>query len=373
MRFTTIFAMIVVSVTLATNAGAQQQTLKDAYDGCFFVGAALNSAQFSERDAKEAAIIKAQFNTISPENDLKWERIHPQPKTYNFGPADQYVEFGRQNHMFIIGHTLVWHAQTPKWVFEDKDGKPVSREELLNRLRDHIQTVVGRYKGKVNGWDVVNEVVDEDGTMRQSPWMKIIGPDYIEKAFEFAHEADPQAELYYNDYNLEIEAKRKGGLELVKSLKAKGVHITGVGLQDHFSLDTPSVEQVNATIDAFSKLGMKLMITELDIGVLPWPTPQQTADVSLRVASDPKLNPYPNGLPEAVQQQLATRYADLFRAYSSHCGTVTRVTFWGVSDKNSWKNGWPVRGRTDYPLLFDRQDAPKPAFKAVIEAAPKKP
>ena len=364
--------LLVALVGAAGVASAQQPSLKDAYNGCFLVGAALNPSQFTGENARQAALIKAQFDTISPENVLKWERVHPQPDKYNFGPADQYVDFGQQNHMFIIGHTLIWHSQTPKWVFEDANGNPVSRKVLLKRMRDHIRTVVGRYKGRVNGWDVVNEVVADDGTMRESPWMKIIGPDYIEKAFEYAHKADPKAQLYYNDYSLENEVKRKGALELVRKLKAKHVPITGVGLQDHVSLDWPTTQQLNATIDDFGKLGMKVMITELDVDVLPWPTPQQTADVSLRVASNPQLNPYRDGLPESVQQQLASRYADLFRTYASHCGVVTRVTFWGVNDGDSWKNGWPVRGRTNYPLLFDRNDQPKSAFNAVIEAAPKK-
>ncbi len=346
-----------------------QPSLKDAYKGCFLVGSAVSPAQFTEKDQAEDAIIKAQFNTITPENVLKWERVHPQLKTYDFGPADQYVEFGQKNNMFIIGHTLVWHAQTPKWVFEDASGKPVSRKVLLQRMRDHIKKVVGRYKGQVRGWDVVNEALNEDGTLRQSPWMKIIGEDYIEMAFRYAHKADPHAELYYNDYSLENEAKGKGALELVKKLKAKGVPITGVGLQDHVSMDWPTADQIDATITEFGKLNVKVMITELDVDLLPWPASQQTADISLNVASDPKLNPYPNGLPDDVQQALSKRYADLFGAYARHCGLVTRVTFWGVTDKDSWKNDWPVRGRTNYPLLFDRNGQPKPAFDAVIRAA----
>jgi endo-1,4-beta-xylanase len=368
LRFTLILAAVFASIL----ASAQQPTLKDAYDGCFLVGAALNPDQFTGSDAKEAAIVRAQFNSISPENVLKWENVHPQLSTYNFGPADHYVDFGQQNHMFIVGHTLIWHNQTPKWVFQDDKGDPVSRKVLLKRMHEHIKTVVGRYKGRINGWDVVNEVVDEDGTLRQSPWLKIIGPDYIEKAFEYAHKADPKAQLYYNDYNLENEPKRKGALELVRKLKAKGAPITGVGLQDHLSLDWPTAEQLNTTIEEFGKLG-KVMITELDVDVLPSPFQDPTADVSLKVASNPKYNPYASGLPEAVQQQITARWADLFRTYSGHCGVVARVTLWGVSDKNSWKNNWPIKGRTNYPLLFDRNDDPKPAVNAVLEAAPKKP
>jgi len=370
MRWTALFAVALIPLLMIASAFGQQTTLKDAYQGCFLVGAALAPAQFTGEDERETQLVKAQFNSITPENVLKWALIHPRPDTFDFSPADKYVEFGEQNRMFIIGHNLVWHAQTPQWVFEDKDGKPVTREVLLERMHDHIMKVVGRYKGRIKGWDVVNEALNEDGTLRQSPWMKIIGEDYLEKAFRFAHEADPDAELYYNDYSLENEAKRKGALELVRKLKADGVPITGVGLQDHVGLDWPSPDQIDATINAFGKLGVKVMITELDVDVLPSVT--RGADVSLNVASDPKLNPYPNGLPDTVQQQLSRRYADLFGAYAKHCGLVTRVTFWGVTDKDSWKNNWPVRGRTNYPLLFDRNAQPKPAFDAVIRLAPKR-
>jgi endo-1,4-beta-xylanase len=362
----------VLSLSLTINSEAQKQpSLKEAYKGCFMIGAALNPAQFTEQDQAEDAIITAQFNTISPENVLKWEVVHPRPETYDFSLADKYVEFGQQNHLFIIGHNLVWHSQVPKWVFEDDKGNRVSRDVLLERMRDHINRVVGRYKGKIRGWDVVNEALNEDGALRPSPWLKIIGDDYIEKAFRFAHEADPDAQLYYNDYSLESEAKRKGALELVRKLKAKRVPITGVGLQDHVSMDWPTADQIDTTIGEFGNLGVKVMITELDVDLLPWPASKQTADVSLNVAADPKLNPYPNGLPASVQESLSERYADLFSVYGKHCGLVTRVTFWGVGDKDSWKNNWPVKGRTNYPLLFDRNAQPKPAFDAVIRVAAK--
>ena len=269
------------AMSLAINAHAQNQpSLKDAYKSCFVVGAALAPAQFTGQDVKETQLVEAQFNSATPENVLKWALIHPRPDTYEFSMADKYVEFGEQNHMFIIGHNLVWHSQTPRWVFEDDTGNPVSRDILLDRMHDHIMKVVGRYKGRIKGWDVVNEALNEDGTLRQSPWMKIIGDDYIEQAFRFAHETDPDAQLYYNDYSLENEAKRKGALELVRKLKAKGVAITGVGLQDHVSLDWPTADQIDKTIKEFGKLGVKVMITELDVDVLPSVT--RSADVSLK-------------------------------------------------------------------------------------------
>lgn len=348
---------------LVSSAGAQ---LKDAFQGSFRIGAALNQAQFDERDTRGAALVKAQFNSISPENILKWESVHPKPDTFSFAEPDRYVAFGEKNHMFIIGHTLVWHSQTPAWVFQDATGAPLDREALLKRLREHIQTVVGRYKGRIGGWDVVNEALNEDGTLRQTPWLRIIGEDYIAKAFQFAHEADPKAELYYNDYSLENEPKRKGAIELIQKLKVQGVQVTAVGLQGHDKMDWPTLEQQDATIAALSELGVKVNITELDIDVLPAAARQPGADVSLSVEAQAKLNPYRTGLPDSLQQALARRYADLFGVFVKYRGVITRVTFWGVTDGDSWLNNWPVKGRTAYPLLFDRDGQPKPAFHAVV-------
>lgn len=365
-----------VFLVAALLAGAHSQTtpaLKDAFKHAFLIGVAINQAQFEERDVNGAALIKSHFNTISPENVLKWESVHPRPDGYTFEASDRYVAFGEKNHMVIIGQTLVWHNQTPKWVFEDAKGNPLGRDALLARMRDHIHTVVGRYKGRIKSWDVVNEALNEDGTMRQTLWMKIIGDDYIAKAFQFAHEADPKAELYYNDYSLQNEAKRNGAIELIKRLKGQGVPVAAIGLQDHNKMDWPSVGQVDETIAAFAKLGVKVNITELDIDVLPAATQHRGADVTLDVELQAKLNPYANGLPNSMQQALAKRYADLFAVFLKHQDVIDRVTFWGVADKDSWLNDWPVRGRTSYPLLFDRAGKPKPAFAAVVQVAQSKP
>jgi endo-1,4-beta-xylanase len=300
---------------------------------------------------------------------LKWESVHPTPGKYDFSLADRYVAFGVENKMFIIGHNLIWHSQTPDWVFKNGDGSPVDRATLLARMREHISTVVGRYRGKIGGWDVVNEALNSDGTLRDSPWRKIIGDDYIAKAFEFAHEADPKAELYYNDYSCEDLPKRTGTIALLKKLQAQGVKITGVGLQGHYRLDSPPASDVDETISAISKLGLKVMITELDIDVLPTATDIRSADVSLTFKGRAELNPYTNGLPDSVQQKLAQRYADLFSVFVRHRGEVTRVTFWGVVDGDSWLNQWPVEGRTSYPLLFGRDGKSKPAFTSVLKTA----
>lgn len=350
-------------------SAATEATLKDAFRDHFLVGAALNGRQFTGADARGAGIVTAQFNTITPENILKWQYIHPEPGRYSFEQQDAYVAFGEEHDMFIVGHTLVWHNQTPRRVFEDEAGNPVSRDTLIARMRDHIHAVVGRYKGRIHGWDVVNEALNEDGTLRASPWMQIIGEDYIAKAFEFAHEADPDAELYYNDYSLPYAAKRDGAVRLIRNLLAAGVPVTGIGMQAHYDLESPTVVQVDNTIAAFAALGVDVMITELDIDVLPEVTPSQWAESENNGALRAELNPYTDGLPDEVQQHLARRYGDLFGAFRDQSEHITRVTFWGVTDGDSWKNNWPVRGRTNYPLLFDREGLPKPAFEATIGTA----
>ena len=353
----------------ASDVTLPKTTLKEAFKGQFLIGAALNEDQFTERDTRGAALIKAQFNTITPENVLKWEFVHSGPGKYDFESGDRYVAFGKANQMCVIGHTLVWHHQTPEWVFEDDQGKSLNREALLKRMREHIQTVVGHYKGKIHGWDVVNEALDEDGTMRKSPWHKIIGDDYVQKAFEFAHEADPKAELYYNDFSLENEPKRNGAVQLIRKLKAAGVPVAGIGLQNHDKMDWPTAQQLEATIDQFASMGLKVMITELDVDVLPAAARPGSADPALRTELRQDLNPYTNGLPDSVQEALARRYAELFNVFTKHHEQIARITFWGVTDGDSWLNNWPVKGRCSHPLLFGRDGAPKPAFDAIIRSS----
>jgi len=362
-------ALALAALIAPAQTGKAPTTLKDAYKPYFKIGVAINERQFDERDPTAAAIIASQFNTISPENALKWESIHPRLDTFNFTPADHYVSFGEKNRMFIVGHCLIWHSQVPKWVFEDAEGKPLTREALLERMHDHIRTVVGRYKGRIGGWDVVNEAINDDGTMRQSPWFRIIGEDFIEKAFQYAHEADPSAELYYNDYSLENDAKRRGALALIRKLKTDGVPITGIGLQGHVKIDSPSAQKEAKTIEDFAALGIRVNISELDVDVLPRTTRSDSADVSTIAAGSAAANPYTAGLPEEQQQALARRYAELFNVFLQHHKSMGRVTLWGLSDANTWLNNFPTRGRTNYPLLFDREMKSKPAFTSVLDDA----
>jgi endo-1,4-beta-xylanase len=345
--------------------------LKDVFKADFHIGAALSVDQISGREREAMVLVEKHFNTITPENILKWEEVHPEPDRYNFEPADRYVAFGEKHGMHIVGHTLVWFYQTPRWVFEDKSGKPLSREALLDRMREHIFTVVGRYKGRIHGWDVVNEAIVDDGGFRKNKWFEIIGEDYIQKAFEYARQADPGAELYYNEYDEEKPAKCEGVVRLVRNLQSKGIRIDGVGIQGHWFLASPSLQEIETSFLTLSKLGVKLMITEMDIGVLPFyavDSPMVELS-SFSPEEQKKHNPYPNGLPDSVQQDLANRYAQLFLLFHKHRDKINRVTFWAVHDAQSWRSYLPIRGRTDYPMLFDRQLKPKPAFRAVVKVA----
>lgn len=370
-KFTTFFALTALCLGFVQKS---EPTLKEAFKNDFLIGAAINNSHASGRDEKAVALIKQQFNTISPENVLKFGPLHPQEKVYNWKPADDYVNFGVQNKLFTIGHTLVWHSQAPDWLFVDASGKNVSREVLLKRMEEHISTVVGRYKGKIQGWDVVNEAISDtgDGSLRKTKFLEIIGEDFAEKAFEYARKADPKAELYYNDYSLYRPDKREGTIKLVKRLQAKGIPVKAIGMQGHYGLTVPTIDQIEASIVAFSKLGVQVNFTELDIDVLPNPSRRQGADIADTFSADEKYNVYTTGLPDSVQQKLTKRYADIFALFHKHRDKIDRITFWGVTDANSWLNNWPMKGRTSYPMLFDRQYQPKPAFHAVIKEASKK-
>lgn len=365
-----LVALSALFVTMSpTLMNAQQRTLKDAFAGKFYIGTALNIGQITEKDQKAVEVIRNNFNAIVAENCMKSEQIQPQEGVFDFSMADKFVAFGEKNKMHITGHTLIWHSQTPRWFFKDAQGNDVSREVLIERMKKHIHTVVGRYKGRIKGWDVVNEVIDDkDGSLRKSKFYQIIGEDFIKLAFQFAHEADPNAELYYNDYSLTNPAKRRGAVAMVKKLKEQGVKIDAVGEQCHIGLDTPTLEEYEQTIKDFAALGVKVMITEMDISVLPmdWSI---GADVSAQIQYKNKSDLYVKGLPASVNTAFEKRYLDFFKLFLKYDDVITRVTLWGVNDAQSWKNGWPIPGRTDYPLLFDRKYQAKPVVKKIIKAA----
>jgi len=396
--------MLTGCVSMTGTKSKSPPTLKAAYKHHFYVGVAINrtidmNAAVSadnvnrnmEQVEKDIALVKTQFNQISPENDLKWEIIQPYEglNGFNFGPADAYVNFGIKNHMYIVGHNLVWHSQTPSWVFEASNapppanwdpnqptaggrggfgggfggfgrgggGLPATRDQLLQRMHDHIMTVVGRYKGKIKVWDVVNEAVSDGGTniLRDSAWERIIGPDFIAKAFEYAHEADPNAILRYNDYSLENPAKRHKLITLIKSLQAQGVPVMAIGSQTHVHLGSPTFEQEDQMLTDLDQLGLPIHITELDVNNSQGGQRNTGADV----ANISTMTG--GGLASNSDQRLADEYSALFRAFLKH-KSVKVVTFWGVNDSVSW-----LRPAT--PLLFDGNDQPKPAFDAVMDVA----
>ena len=360
--------LVAVLIGLMIVSGCRKAPVLKELSDNQLIGGALGRRLIEGDDAQSLILVETHFNTITPENDLKWERVHPEPDRYDFEVPDRFVALGEKNNMFVVGHVLVWHAQTPRWVFQDEARKPATAEILDKRMRDHILTVAGRYKGRIHGWDVVNEAFEENGDLRKSPWLRIMGEDYLAKAFTYAREADPEAELYYNDYNLWKPEKRDGVVREIRKLKEQGVPVDGIGMQGHWGMQgDPSVELIEEAILAYSEIVDKIVITELDINVLPAAWDKIGADLSKSFELQEKLNPYTEALPDSMQQKLSDRYAELFALFQKHADKISRVTFWGVADGASWLNNFPVRGRTAYPLLWDREYQPKPAFDAVVK------
>ncbi len=390
---------------------ADTPALKEVFKDQFIMGTAINRSiatgtgfrRTPEQVAKDIALVKRHFNHVVAENDMKWLLIHPRPGPdgYNFGPADAFVDFGLRNAMDLGGHTLVWHSQTPDWVFAGTNPPPTtssrspaaiasteagrtnapgrvgpgrgfggfgrgpyagpraSREELLERMREHIHTVVGRYRGKIRVWDVVNEAVADGGTnvLRNSLWLEIIGPDFIAKAFEFAHEADPDAILRYNDYGLENPAKRRKLISLIKSLQEQKVPVHALGSQAHVNVST-TFETMDQSLAELATLGLPIHITELDVTSAVGGQRGFGADIADNAESTQ------GGLVSDADRRLAEAYAGIFRAFLNHRQHLEMVVFWGPNDANSWR----AQGR---PLLFDGDSEPKPAFHAVISEAGK--
>ncbi len=365
-----VLAACSLVVTACTGAG-NEKALKDALAGKFYIGSALSVGQVDGKDSASLDIVLKHFNTITAENCMKSAQIQPREGEFSFENADKFVEFGEKHGMHIVGHTLVWHSQAPRWFFTDSLGNDVTREVLVERMKTHIHTVVGRYKGRVHGWDVVNEAIENDGSWRKTKFYEIIGEDYIDLAFQFAHEADPDAELYYNDYSMADAGRRDAVVRMVNDLKGRGIKIDGIGLQGHFLMNYPSVEEYEKTLVAFGETGAKLMITELDMTVLQMPGQNRGANVGDQAEYQAAMNPYTAGLPDSVATVWNDRMESFFDLFLKHSDKITRVTLWGVTDNHSWKNNWPVRGRTDYPLLWDRNYQPKPVVGAIVEAASK--
>lgn len=346
--------------------------LKDAFKGKFLIGVAVSTGVLRGQDPASEALEKKHFSSFTAENAMKPDALQPKEGEFTFADADKLVAMAQESGAEVAGHCLVWHSQTPRWFFEGKDGQPVTREVALQRMRTHIKTVVSHFKGKVKQWDVVNEAInDGPGLLRPSPWQRAIGDDFIAEAFRAAHEADPDAILVYNDYNIELDYKRPKAVELLKKLIAEKVPINAVGIQAHWRMPEPPLDQAEKAIEEFSALGLKVMFTELDLGILP--TKYQGADINQREGMTPEqaavVNPYTKGLPAEEAEKQAGAYSKIFALFMKHRKQIGRVTIWGLQDGASWLNNFPIRGRTEYPLLFDRELKPKPAFFAVQKAA----
>lgn len=330
-------------------------SLKERYKDYFTIGVAVSP--FALR-SEEANLITSQFSGITAENAMKMGPIHPREHAFNWGPADSIVSFAQRNQMQLRGHTLVWHSQTPQWLFIDEEGKQVSKEILMERIHRHIDSVAGRYKGKIFAWDVVNEAISDNGNefYRPSPFYQICGEEFIEKAFEWAHAADPDALLFYNDYSEIDPVKRKKIIELVNGLRKKGVPIHGIGLQSHWSIFAPSAEVLDKTLQDFSSVGLPLHITELDISVYKKEGRRERMPSDSLTAYTPER--------EAMQTNMYERVFTALRKYRS---SIQSVTFWNISDRRTWLDNFPVMGRKDHPLLFDASLQPKKAYYKVVD------
>jgi GH35 family endo-1,4-beta-xylanase len=367
-------------------AAAPATSLARLYKDDFLIGVAIDFHGIAPLTPQELSIIKSQFNVITPENSMKPQSVHPEEDRWTWEAADRLVDFCQANDIQVIGHTLAWHGQTGRWFFEGEDGQPVTREKAIERLRQHIYAEVGRFKGKIKGWDVVNEAISDSGpadteNLRNSGWFRAIGPDYINYAFKFAHEADPNAELYYNDYSIERGNKHANSLLLMKRLINQQVPITAVGIQGHWSLRYLPYEELDKAIDDYKALGLKVNITELDVTIsgqgggqlTPASAPATTARASAGPATRPTTGPgsrsgragFNNGpIIPPTREQLeaqAKAYARFFEVFQKHKDVIDRVTLWGLNDARSWRRG-------QAPLLFDGNNQPKPAFDAVIAA-----
>lgn len=356
--------LLVASTLFAVSCTSQKEiaTLKDSYKNDFYIGTALSTDQIEEKDARVDSLIRKEFNAITAENIMKSMFVHPAKDKYDFALTDKFVAYGEKNKMFIHGHTLIWHSQLAPWMEQIKDST-----EMKAFMKDHITTIVSKYKGRIDSWDVVNEALNEDGTLRESVFLKTLGERYLADAFKLAEQADPKVDLYYNDYNNEAPAKRQGTINLIKKIKAAGGKVDGVGIQGHWRLESPSINEIEESILAYAALGLKVAFTELDITVLPNPWDLKGADVNQNFEGSAKMNPYPKTLPDSVQTKLAERYESIFKLFLKHKDKISRVTFWGVYDGQSWLNDWPIKGRTNYPLPFDVNLKHKKTYDSILK------
>jgi endo-1,4-beta-xylanase len=359
-------ALLVAGESLAgDDRPDRSSSLQAKFGSRFVVGVALGGRVPDDYSSAERELILRQFGGVTPENCMKMTEIQPREGEFHFELADALVAFAQAHGLKVVGHTLVWakDERTPAWVFQDGD-KPASRELILERMRTHIRAVVTRYRGKIATWDVVNEALEDGDTyLRRSKWLDIVGPEFMAKAFEFAREADPDALLVYNDYNVELPKKREKLLRLLRELQERGAPLGAVGIQGHWEVDRIPFRDIEALFDAMKERGLKVMVSELDLGVVPrgvwW------ADGGKNREAIAKTDPLVGGCPSDILERQAQQYAELFRLFVKRSDSLGRVTFWDLHDGRSWLNNFPWK-HAEYPLMFDGQARPKPAFAAVM-------
>ena len=364
-----------------------QTTLWEAYRDYWYTGVSVNqwqveadnsganvhdvTGQVSNDQTADWPIIAKNFNWVVAENCMKCEVIHPREGVYDFTLADQFVNKAKAAGMKVLGHCLIWHSQCAPWFHFDSEGKPVSRDVLKKRMREHIYTIVSHFRGRVDAWDVVNEAFEDDGTPRQSLFHQILGTDYIPLAFQYAHEADPAAQLFYNDFSMNKAAKVEGVCRFFRPLIEQGLPVTAIGMQGHMILEdnvnNSVIRQYEHSIETIAATGVPTFFSELDLSVLPNPYGFSGANISDKFAYRPEMDPYTKGLSKEQNAKMEQFWIDFYKMLIPHHKDILRVNFWCLNDANSWRNDFPIKGRTDYATLFDRQSRPKPVVQKLID------
>jgi endo-1,4-beta-xylanase len=382
-----LFQLVVVTLPLFAAGTVSAQTLREAYRDYWYTGVSVNQWQvkadngegrkfdvtghISNDQTADWPLIVNNFNWVVAENCMKCEVIHPQEGVYDFTLADQFVDKAKAAGLKVQGHCLIWHSQCAPWFHFDEKGNLVSPEVLKKRMREHIYTIVSHFKGRVDAWDVVNEAFEDDGSPRQSLFYKILGTDYIPLAFQYAHEADPSIQLFYNDFSMNKATKVEGVARFFRPLIQQGLPITAIGMQGHMILednvDNSVIKQYEHSINTIAALGVPTFFSELDLSVLPNPYGFSGANISDAFTYRPEMDPYKEGLTKEQEAKIEQFWVDFYKMLIPHHKDILRVNFWCLNDADSWRNDFPIKGRTDYATLFDRQNQLKPFVQRLIE------
>ncbi len=385
--FKLLVILSLVVFVLGTVSAQSRRGFADAYRDYWFTGVSVNQWQVAadltgtnEHDVtgfiagdqtNDWPAIVENFNWVVAENCMKCEVIHPQEGVYDFTLADQFVNKAKAAGLKVQGHCLIWHSQCAPWFHYDKDGNLVSPEVLKQRMREHIFTIVSHFKGRVDAWDVVNEAFEDDGTPRKSLFWQILGTDYIPLAFQYAHEADPSIQLFYNDFSMNKPTKVEGVANFFRPLIQQGLPVTAIGMQGHMimedNVNNSVIKQYEHSIETIASLGVPTFFSELDLSVLPNPFGFSGANISDKFAYRPEMDPYKNGLTREQEARMEQFWIDFYKMLIPHHKDILRVNFWCLNDANSWRNDFPIKGRTDYATLFDRQNKRKPVVDQLIE------